>query len=170
MHFCMRLNQLMKHFCHSDWGIQKNMHSERINRFFRCRKTLTSSFYVRCHSVPSWDYTTDDSSNRCFECSKMLLYEPMCERSHCRGDEWSVFGGWYSWFLGRQLANKWLCTTQNWLFCVVLAVRLQRVQFFRKKQEIICLEVLRVRATFIGLGSSWNTHTVDCCLLSVSYA
>ena len=22
-HFCMRLNQLSKHFCHSDWGISK---------------------------------------------------------------------------------------------------------------------------------------------------
>ena len=41
---------------------------------------------------------------------------------------------------------------------------------FSKKQAIICLEVLRARTTFVGFGSSWNTHTVDCCLLSDSYA
>ena len=35
-----------------------------------------------------------------------------------------------------------------------------------KKQAIICLEVLRARATFVGFGLSWNTHTVDCYLLS----
>ena len=40
-----------------------------------------------------------------------------------KNEEWYVFSGWFSWFLGRQLANKWLCTTQNWLFCVVLVVR-----------------------------------------------
>ena len=36
-------------------------------------------------------HSADDSSNRCFECSKMLLFEPMCESSHCRCEEWSVF-------------------------------------------------------------------------------
>ena len=65
--------------------------------------------------------------------------------------------------------DKWFCTTQNWLFCVVLVVRLKHVQFFPNKQAIICLEVLRERATFNGFGSSWNTHTVDYCLLSGSW-
>ena len=62
----------------------------------------------------------------------MRLFEPMCESSHCCSEEWSVFGGWFSWFLGRQLTNKWLCTTNNWLFCVVLVVRLRHVQFSGK--------------------------------------
>ena len=35
--------------------------------------------------------------------------------------------------LGKQLANKRLCTTQNWLFCVVLVLRLRHVKFFLKK-------------------------------------
>ena len=59
----------------------------------------------------------------------------MCESSHCRGEEWFVFGDWFSWFPGRQLANKWMCTTQNWRFCVVLVVRLQHVQFFKNRQS-----------------------------------
>ena len=41
---------------------------------------------------------------------------------------------------------------------------------FPKKHAIIRLEELRARTTFVGFGSSWNTHTVDCCLLSGSYA
>ena len=94
-------------------------------------KNVDLSFYFlrtgikRSHSVPSQEYMADDSSNRCFECLEMQLFEPMCESSHCRGEEWSVFGGWFSWFLGIQLANKWLFTTQNWLFCVVLVVWLR---------------------------------------------
>ena len=40
---------------------------------------------------------------------------------------------WFTWFLGRQLTNKWLFTTQNWLFRVVLVVRLLHSQFFQKK-------------------------------------
>ena len=38
----------------------------------------------------------------------------------------------YAWLLGRQLANKLLCTTLNWLLWAVLVLRLQHVQFFRK--------------------------------------
>ena len=124
----------------------------------------------RSHSVPSQDYTAYDSSNRCFECSKMQLFEPMSESSHCRGEEWSVFGDWFSWFLERQLTNKWLRTTQNWLFCIVLVIRLRNVQFSKKKQAIICLKVLRTRATSVGFGTFWNTHIVDCCLYSGSHS
>ena len=102
------------------------MHSERINQV---SKNFGLSFYFlrtgikRSHLVPSQDYTANDSSNQCFEFSKMQLFEPMCESSHCRGEEWSVFGGWISWFLGRQLANKWLYTTQNCLFCFLCLFR-----------------------------------------------
>ena len=78
-------------------------------------------------SHSSQDYTADDSSNRCFKCSKMQLFEPMCETLHCRGEEWFVYGGWFSSFLARQLANKWLPTTQNWLFSVVLVVGLRGI-------------------------------------------
>ena len=104
-------------------------------------KNVDLSLYFLCtgikrsHSVQNQEYMADDSSNRCFECSKMQLFEPMCESLHFRGEEWSVFGGWFSWFLGRQLANKWLCITQNWLFYVVLVVRLRHVQFFRKNRQ-----------------------------------
>ena len=68
---------------------------------------------------------------------KSILNAQKCSwmSSHCFGEDWSVFGDWFSWFLGTQLANKWLCTTQNWLFCVVLMVRLRHVQFFRKNRR-----------------------------------
>ena len=41
----------------------------------------------KSYSVPSQDYTADDSSNQCFECGKMQLFEPVCESLHCRGEE-----------------------------------------------------------------------------------
>lgn len=52
----------------------------------------------------------------------------------------------------RQLANKWLCTTQNWMFCVVLVLRLRHVQFSCKKQAIIYFEAVRARARGIWLS------------------
>ena len=132
----------------------RNMHSERINRFFRCRKTLTSHFifYIReqkkTHSVPSQDYTADVLS---------------------RGEKWSVFGGWFSWFLVRQLANKWLYTTQYWLFCVVLVVRLRHVQFFRKNSrsfawkcfvcEQLLLDLAHLETLLQSTAVYFRTHT-----------
>ena len=83
----------------------------------------------------------------------MQLFEPMCESSHCRGEEWSVFYDWFSWFLGRQLANKWLCTTQNWLFCFVLLAWLRHVQFFRK-----------IRRSF-----AWKSFVREQLLLDLAY-
>ena len=59
----------------------------------------------------------------------------MFESSHCRGEEGSVFGGWSTWFLGRQLANKWLRTTQNWQFCIALIARLRHVQLSHKNRR-----------------------------------
>lgn len=35
------------------------------------------------------------------------------ESTYCRGEELFGFGDWFSWFPGRQLANKRLCTPQN---------------------------------------------------------
>ena len=126
----MLLKQLSKHICHSDWGISKTciLNASTVSSDVEKRWPL-NFFYVRCHSVANPDYTADDSSNRCSECSKMQLFEPIYESSHCCDEEWFIFGGWFFWFLGRQLANKWLCTSQNWLFCVVLVARLWHVQF-----------------------------------------
>ena len=132
----MRLNQLSKHFCHSDWGISKTciLNASTASLGVKKRWPLILFFTYgnkkKSFGVRSQDSTADDSSNRCFECSKMQMFEPMCESSHCRGEEWSVFDDWFSWFLGRQLANKCLYITKNWLFCVVQVVRLQHVQFF----------------------------------------
>ena len=108
----------------------QNMHFK--HQILQVSKNVDLSFYFLHTGIKGtiWRVT-----HQCFECSKMLLFEPMCESSHCRGEEWSVFGGWFSWFLGRQLEKKWLCTTQNWLLCVVLVERLRHVQFFQKKRR-----------------------------------
>ena len=124
----------------------QNMHSERINRFFRCRKTLTFHFifYVREEKevIRFQVRTKRRMTHQIYDLSaqKMQLFVAMCESSYCRSEEWSVFGGWFSWFFGQQLANKWLCITQNWLFCVGLMVRLRHIQFFWKNRRLIALK------------------------------
>ena len=125
----------------------------------------------RSHSVASQDYTADDSSNPCFECSKMQLFEPMCESLYCRGEEWCVFDRWFSWFLGRQLANKWLCTIQNWLFCVVLVVRLQLVQFSEKNRPSFawkCLVPEQLLLDLAHLETVRNTTSIFEAFLSTN--
>lgn len=67
---------------------------------------------IRSHSMSSHDYTADEWSNRCFACSKMLFLS------------WWELALSYriiifliSWKI---IKRKWLCNTQNLLFCVVL--------------------------------------------------
>ena len=137
----MRLNQLSKHFCHTPIEVSPKHALWTLQTLLQVSKNVDLLFYFLCteikisYAVPNEDYTADDSSNRWFEFLKMQLFEPMCKSSHCRSEEWSVFGGWFSWFNGRQLAKKLLCTTQCCLLCVVLVVRLRHVQFFRKNKR-----------------------------------
>ena len=60
------------------WGISKICILNASTASSSVEKRWPLIFYVRCYSVPSQDYTGDDSSNRCFECSKMQLFEPRC--------------------------------------------------------------------------------------------
>lgn len=73
--------------------------------------------------------------NRCFGCSKMKLHESIC----CLGEEWFVFG--FPYFL----EDYWWKNG-----CVSFrinnsVVRLQYIQFFKRKQVIFCLAVLRAK-------------------------
>ena len=80
-----------------------------------------------------------------------------------------VFSGWFSWFLGIQPANKWLCITQNWLFCVVLVVLLRHVQFFRKNRrsfawkcfvhEQILLDLAHLETPIKSTAAYFRPHT-----------
>ena len=97
----------------------QDMHSERINRFFRCRKTLTSHFIFlrtgikRTHPVPSQDYTADDSSNPWLSAQKCSCLS-RCMRARIivvKSDPFSAVG--FPDFLEDNWQNKWLCTTQN---------------------------------------------------------
>ena len=172
---CMSLNQLSKHFCCSVWGISKT--------FLLYASTAPSGVENRWHLILFFTYR---NKKKPFDAS-LSLYDRLLIKSVFWvlknvvfwADVWElalswwrhvhIFGGWFSWFLGRQLTNIWLCTIQTWLFCIVLMVRLLHVQFFQQK-VIICLEVFPTQGTFVGFGSYWNIHTVDCCLLLGSYA
>ena len=50
------------------------------------------------------------------------------------------------------LEDKWLCTTQNWLFCVVLVVRLRHVQFFRKNSRSFAWKCFVREQLLLDLG------------------
>ena len=93
MQFCMRLNQLSKYFCHFDWGISKTCILNASTTSLGVERWPLILFFTYGNKK---NYTADDSSNQCFECSKTQLLEPMCESSHCRGEKWPVFGGWFS--------------------------------------------------------------------------
>ena len=137
----MRLDQLSKHFSYSGWGIFKtcilnaSTASSGVEKrwplilFFTYGNKM-KSFVAKLGLYGGWLIKS------MFWVLKNPLFQPICENSHCSGEQWSVFCGWFFWFLGgRQLANKWLCITQNWLFCIVLVVRLQHVQFFRENKR-----------------------------------
>lgn len=64
------------------------------------------------------------------------------------GEEWSVFRGWLSRFLVKQLENERLFTLLNLSFCAVPAICLRHVQVFKKKVNI-CIALLRMRTTFL---------------------
>lgn len=74
----------------------------------------------------------DNPSIQLSQLSKVVLFKPTCESSRCSGDETSVFGGWFSVFFRRLLANNRLCAIQNWLSDVVLMVQFHMSGFFEE--------------------------------------
>ena len=152
----MRLNQFSKHFCHSDWGIPKTCILNASTASSGVEKRWTLILFLTCgNKKKSFGAMSGLYGGWLIKLMFWVLKNAVVWADVWELALWSMFGGWFSWFLGRQLANKWLCATQNWLFWVVLVVRLRHVQFFRKKQAIIRLEVLYARTTFVGFGSSW---------------
>ena len=115
----MHLNQMSKHFYHSDWGISKT-----------CILNASTAYSGVEKRWPLILFFTYGNKKKSFDAKSRL------------------YGGWLIksvyWVLKnavvwaedrRQLANKWLRITQNWLFCVVLVVRLRHIQFFRKNRR-----------------------------------
>ena len=172
IHFCMRLNQMSKHFCYSDWSISE-IAFLKYQLLLQVSKNVDPSFYFlrtginRSHSVTSQNYTTDDSSIDALSAQKCSCLS-RCVRARIvvviRLRRLIFLITWKT--TGKQIVvyhselTILRCFSGTIVTCTI----------FLKKQVIICLEVLRAQATFIRFGSSWNTHTVDCCLLSSSYA
>lgn len=148
IHFWMRLNYiivwtlLLRHL--------QNMDSEGSNWFFARRKTLTSHYqfiFLRIKEIIRCQLRT---LRRKTHQSMFWVLKNWFVWADFLDKEWSVFGDWFSWFLRKYLANKWLCTTKIWLLGVVLVVRLRYV--FPKKQATLCLKVLRARTTLVALA------------------
>ena len=121
-------------------------------------KNVGLSFYFlrmeikRSYSVPSQDYT--------------IFW--VLKNAIVWADVWELALSWWRLIRLRRLVFliSWKITGKQ---MVVYHSELTTSPVSPKKQAIICLEVLRARAIFVGFDLSWNTHTVDCCLLLGSY-
>ena len=171
----MRLNQLSKHSCHSDWGISKTC---------ILNASTASSGVEKCW--PLILFSTFGNKKKSFGAKSGLcggcLIKSMfwvLKNAIVWADVWELALSWWVVIRLRRLVFLISCKTTGKQM-VVYHSELTVLRYssgtiatcpgFSKKQAIICLEVLRARATLIGFGSSWNTHAVDCCLFSGSYA
>ena len=160
---CM-LNQLSKHFCHSDWGISKTciLNASIASSGVKKRWPLILAFGAKSGLYGGW------LINSLYWVLKNVVVW---------ADMWDLALSWWRVIRLRLLVFliSWKTTGKEMVVyhseLTVLRCSSGTIvtcSVFMKKQTIICFEVLRVRATFVG--SSWNTHTVDCCLHSASYA
>ena len=170
----MRLNQLSKRFCHSDWVISKTC----------ILNASTASTDVEKRWALIWFFTYGNKK-KLFGAKSGLyggwLIKSMfwvLKNAVVWANVWELALSWWRVIRLRRLVlpNSWKATgKQKFVYHVELADlrcssgMIAICPVFQKKQTIIYLEVLRARATFVGYGSSWNTHTVHCCLLSGSY-
>ena len=153
----MRLKQLSKHFCHSDWDIS-NTCILNASTLLQVLKNVDLSFYFlrtrikRSHCVPKQDYTTDDSLNR-------------IQNAVVWADVWEPALSW--WRVIHLLRLVFLIswkTTGKQMIAYHLELTVLRCssgtiatcQVFPKKQAIICLEALRARATFGPRSYNWS--------------
>ena len=133
----MRLNQLSKHFCHSDWGNSKT-----------CIPNLSTAFSGYEKRWPFILFFTYGNKKKSFG-AKSGLYGGcpiksmfwVFKNAVVWADLWKLAFSW--WRVICLLRLVFLISWQTndcvplwtWLFCVVLVVRLQYVQFFRKKRQ-----------------------------------
>ena len=171
----MSLNQLLKHFWHSDWDIFKT-----------CFLNATTASLGIEKRWPLILFLTYGNRKKSFGAKSGLyggwLFKSMfwvLKNAIIWADVWEHALLWWRVIRLRRLVFliSWKTTgKQMVVYHSKLTVQrwssgsIATCPVFPKKQAIICLEVLRARATFVGFGSSWNTHTVDCCLLSGSFA
>ena len=83
----------------------------------------------------SQDYTVDDSSNRCFECSKMQLFRCVGVRLRLLATTDTLMVVYHSEFPVLRCSSGMVAS------CPV----------FPKNQETICFEVLCARTTFVSV-------------------
>ena len=161
----MRLNQLSKHFWHSDWGtrisktciLNASSASSGVQKrwpliLFLCTGEKKKSFGAKSGLYGGW-------------LIKSMFW--MLKNAVVWADVWEPALSW--WRVIHLLRLVFLIswkTTGKQMIAYHLELTVLRCssgtiatcQVFPKKQAIICLEALRARATFAGFGSSWNTH------------
>ena len=168
----MRLNQLSKHFFHSNWGISKPCILNASSASSGVEKRWPHILFFTCGNKKK----SFDSKSGLYGgwLIKSMLW--VLKNAVVWADVWELALSWWRVIRLRRLVFliSWKTTGKQLVVyhseLAVLRYSSGTIATFPKTHEIICLEVLYARATFVGFGSSWKTHTVDCCLLSASYA
>ena len=158
----MRLKQLSKHFCHSDWGICKTCILNAWTTSLGAEKRwplilffISEKKVIRCQIMTiRWINVLSAQKYSCLNrCERARIVVVQSDSSSAVGfsdfleDNWKTNGG---------VPLRFYCSVLfKWCDC----------DMFPKKKTIWhLLWVLRARARH-GFGSSWNTQTVDFCLL-----
>ena len=118
----------------------QNMWFECIHRFFRRRKTFTSQF----NFDKKYEKIMDCQNSMCFDCSKMFLFWLMFKSFNFRGGEWFAFCNWF-FLIFQNTSGKQILVYHpeiTVLHCSNEKERWRKIHLFRKKQAIICYEVL----------------------------
>ena len=107
--------------------------------------------------MPSQDYTTDDSSNQCFECSRMLLFEST---------------SWWGVIRLRRLVSL---ISEETTGKQMVAYNLKLIVLYCSSGRIATCPVFPKKTGDHLLGNAlcvsnfcwienWSTYTVDCCI------
>ena len=155
----MRLNQLSKHFCHSNWGISKTGVLNASTASSGIEKRWPLIYFLltgikRSHSVP-------ESGLYGGWLIKSIFW--VLKNAVVWVNVWELALSWWIVILLRRLVFpiSWK-TTGKQMVVYHSELTVQRCSsitiatcpVFPKKRAIICLEVLRARATTVRFGSS----------------
>ena len=151
------------------WRDLQNMHAERTNCFFRCWKWKKKRWPLIFFRFGNKKQSFGAKSGLYGEWLIKSLFWVLINAA-VWADVWELALSWW-----RMIRLRWLVFLISWkttgkqmvVYHSELTVlhcssgTIATCPVFSKEQQIICMQVLCARATFVGFGSSWNTHTVS---------
>lgn len=166
IHFCVRLRQFSQHFFYSDWNISKtcilNVSSSGVESRWPRSSFFTGGKKKKLLGAKWW------MANHFDVLTGQILRDVWADVWELVLSWWrKILCRWMFFLISSKTSGKRIAAHHSEL----LILRLSRgtvvtCPFIPKPQVTICFEVLIVRTSVVGFGSSWMTHTVDFCLFS----